>query len=169
MQFTTFQVGKPTGSIGPDQVQFDITDSGGLLIIRMSNPTPKEQQAFKEGIKLRFAVVNNIIFVLVKFGGLNWMDAPYYRNFSINRTKEFKPLPEGQGLSVHIMLINGANGILVDQRIVVLTNKFTNALYKSINSQPTMLDYDIRLNNALARYRTNDLVKLSEPVICTFD
>ena len=93
MKFTTFQVGKPTGFIGPDGVKFDLTDTGGILIITMSKPTSEERKAFKDGIKLRFAIANDIIFLLVKLGNTNWMDSPYYRSLSINRSKSIE-MPE---------------------------------------------------------------------------
>lgn len=37
--FQSFEVGKPTGLAGPDGVIFDMTDAGGILIVRMSHPT----------------------------------------------------------------------------------------------------------------------------------
>ena len=91
MDFKVYEKGKPTGLQGPDGVTFDISDSGATLLIRMSRPTAKEKKAFEQGISIRFAIVNDIIFALVRMGLSQWMDAPYYKALSRNLSRLYVP------------------------------------------------------------------------------
>ena len=65
MDFTNFSVGERVMRPGPDQVIFDMSDSGGTLAICMARPTGEERRAFKAGLTFKFAVEEQIIFLLV--------------------------------------------------------------------------------------------------------
>ena len=155
-----FEVGKPTGFFGPDGVIFDLTDAGGILIVRMSRPTANEKQAFKSGISLRFCVVDQIIFVLVRMGTGQWMDAPYYRLLSRNLSSVALPM-EGQGLAIHAMLIDGATGVLVAQKLFSPDTNTSARLLAACISQPIIPDYDSRLRRIFRRYNTRQLLAIS--------
>ena len=158
--FQRFEVGTPTGLIGPDGVIFDMTDAGGVLIVRMSRPTANEKKAFKAGISLRFCIVDQIIFVLVRMGLGQWMDAPYYRALSRSLSSVTLPM-DGQGLSIHAMLIDGADGTLVAQKLISPDTTTSARLMAACISQPAIPDYDIRLARIYRQYSTQQLVDLS--------
>lgn len=158
--FQRFEVGKPTGLIGPDGVIFDMTDGGGVLIVRMSRPTANEKKAFKAGISLRFCIVDQVIFVLVRMGLTQWMDAPYYRALSRNLSRVTLPM-DGQGLAVHAMLIDGADGTLVAQKLFSPDTTTSARLMAACISQPMIPDYDSRLVRIYRQYSTQQLVALS--------
>lgn len=155
-----FEVGKPTGFAGPDGVIFDLTDSGGILIIRAAKPTAEEKKAFKTGISFRYCIANGIIFVLVRMGRLPWMDAPYYRWLSKNLSRVILP-SSGQGLAIHAMLIDGRNGVLVAQKLFSPDTKTSENFMAAAMVQPQIPNYDFVLAQTMARYTTDDLVELS--------
>ena len=160
MDFKVYEKGKPTGLQGPDGVTFDISDSGATLLIRMSRPTAKEKKAFEQGISIRFAIVNDIIFALVRMGLSQWMDAPYCKALSRNLSRLYVP-QEGQGLAVHALLVDGMDGILINQKIIGLSTELTRNLFNAIANQPMIPDYNSRLQNTFSQYSTNDLLKIS--------
>ena len=155
-----FEVGKPTGLAGTDGVIFDMTDSGGVLIIRMSRPTAREKRAFQQGLSIRFCIVDHIIFILVRMSTEQWMDAPYNRALSKNFSNITLPV-EGQGLAIHVMFIDGADGILIGQKLISLDTKTSARLMAACISQPDIHDYDRRLMRVYNQYSTQDLLEIS--------
>ncbi len=161
MDFTQYVVGQRVCSPGPDMVQFDMSDAGGLLLIKMAKPTVKEKRAFQDRIRVGFVVVEDIIMMLVRLGNMQWMDAPYYRYRSTQLTgMDFAP--DGKGLAIHAMLIDAATGILVAQKLIGLDTDTSRALYAAIGSQPVIPDYDRRVAMVQAAYTTNDLANAWE-------
>ena len=161
MSFTVYEKGKPTGLQGPDGVIFDVANSGAMLVIRMDRPTAKEKKEFERGISMRFAVVDDIIFILVRMGLYNWMDAPYHKMYSRNLSHLEMP-QDGEGLAVHILLVDGASGILVNQKIISLSTELTRALFTAIINQPVIDDYESRLMKIFGQYTTNDLLEIAQ-------
>lgn len=158
MDFTKFTVGERIMRPGPDQVIFDMSDSGGALAICMANPTGEERRAFKAGLSFKLAVEEQIIFLLVRMGKGSWMDAPYYRWRSPNLTQINYP-NEGEGLAIHAMLIDAATGILCAQKLVSPSTEFSRALMMAIAAQPEIPDYDARLNRIYASTPTDVLLR----------
>ena len=159
MDFTKFTVGERVMSPGPDRVIFDMSDSGGSLAICMARPTGEERRAFKAGLTFKFAIEDQIIFLLVRMGrDQPWMDAPYYRWRSLDLTRINYP-DEGEGLAIHAMLIDASTGILCAQKLVSPDTKFSQALMMAIAAQPEIPDYESRLNRIFATIPTTELVK----------
>lgn len=155
-----YKVGEPTGLQGPDGVIFDMTDSGGVLVIRMSRPTASEKKAFKSGISIRYCIVDQIIFVLVRMGTMQWMDAPYYRGLSRNFTRIEMPT-DGHGLAIQVLFVDGLNGVLVGQKLVSPDTNTSRGLMTASIMQPPIPDYDRRLLSVMSRYTTDQLVDIS--------
>lgn len=153
-----YEVGKKITEPGYDGVFFDITDGGAVMTIRMGSPTAKEKRAFKSGISLRYAVVDDIIFILARMGTLEWMDAPYYIGLSQNLTHLDRP-KEGEGLAIHILLVDGNTGILAAQKLMSLTTQASLKLIDAVEQQKVIPDYDSRLHNVMVKYDTDDLLK----------
>lgn len=153
-----YEVGQQVCQPRPDGVQFDMTDGGGVLGIFFSRPRASEKKSFQSGLSLRFRVVDDIIFLLVRMGMDQWMDAPYNRHLSRNLTHLERPA-EGMGLAVHAMLVDASTGVLVAQKLVGLSTDGSNALIDAIQAQPKIPDYDIRLQRVFNRYRTTDLLE----------
>lgn len=156
-----YEVGKKVISPGPEGVTFDLTDSGAVLLIQMNRPTAREKQEFKNGLSFRFAVVDDIIFILSRMGTLPWMDSPYYRMQSANLTHIDYP-EDGTGLSVHAMLVDCSTGILKAQKLIGLPTDLSRDLLDAIQAQPEIQDYDVRLQRAFSRYTTDALVDMAK-------
>lgn len=158
MDYTSYIVGERVMRPGPDQVIFDMSDSGGMLAICFASPTGEERRAFKVGLDFKFAIEEQIIFLLVRMGKQQWMDAPYYRWRSQNLTRINYP-SEGFALAIHAMLIDAATGILCAQKLVSPSTEFSQALMMAIAAQPEIPDYDARLNRIFASVPTTELVR----------
>ncbi len=158
MDYTEYVVGQRVCSPSPDVVQFDMTDGGAILAIKMSRPTQKEKAAFRQKISFRFVVVEKIIMILARLGNMQWMDAPYYRYHSTQLTNMEFP-DDGQGLAVHAMLIDASTGVLVAQKLIGLDTDTSRALYAAIGSQPVIPNYNWRVASVQRAYTTNDLVR----------
>lgn len=158
MNYNLYKVGSPCIPPGPDGVFFDLTDSGGMLLIRMARPTAEERRAFKQGLSIRFAVVDQIIFLLVRMGRLQWMDAPYYRWLSPHLSQIELP-EEGYGLSINAMLADGETGMLQGIKMIGLDTDTSRKLMAAAIVQPKIPDYDARLRQVMLRYSTEELLK----------
>lgn len=159
MDFSVYKVGEPTGVVGGNGVIFDLTDSGGVLIIRLVRPTTQEMNAFKSGIRIKFVSVEGIIFALVKMGAMQWCDAPFYKGFS--KSTHLNYPEEGQGLAINVFLIDGMDGILRGLKLISLTTVETKKLFDMVMGQPLIPDYDDRLDRIYTKYTTDDLVRIA--------
>lgn len=159
---TIYEVGKKCfPATMMDGAIFDMDDGGGMLLIQMQKPTAAERRAFKDGLSFRFAVVEDIIFVLVRMGTMPWMDAPYYRALSRNLTRFMVPQP-GQGLAIQATLVDSTTGIVEGLKLVSLKTDETLMLMRAIHDQPVIPDYDSRLRRVMAQYSVDDLVRISQ-------
>ena len=163
MQMQVFSVGqKVCTPDGSDNMVFDITESGALLIVKMNHPTANEKREFKKpATSIKFVEVNGIIFILARFGTLNWMDAPYHRMFSFGEI-HFSPLGPTEGLATTIMLVDSSDGTLVAQKLYGMDHDVSVRLIDAIEHQHPMPNYDEVLQRTFAMYRTTDLVKMAQ-------
>ncbi len=159
MEFTKYEVGQRVLSPCQDGVTFDLTDSGALLVIHMRNLTTEETQAFKQALAFRSVVHEGVIFVLVRMGSLQWMDAPYYRWRSRNLTEIELPGDSHSGLAVHAMLVEATTGVLVAQKLVGMDNATSVRILEAAREQPEIPDYNARLARIYAQYSTEELLK----------
>lgn len=62
-----------------EDVKFDISDEGAVLLVFFPNPTQEEINQFESGkeFEIRLTELNDVIMLTFKIGNLNWMDAPY--------------------------------------------------------------------------------------------
>lgn len=156
-----YQVGQAIIPPSADSVRFDLTDSGAVLMIAMQNLSAAEKNAFKNGVQqFKFAVANDIIFFLCRFGTLSWMDAPYYKGLS--RPFQIERPEDGQGIAMHAMLVESTTGVLVAQKLIGLPHDLSIKLLDAVAAQPEISDYNARLNMAFQLYTTSDLLKQAE-------
>lgn len=149
-----------------DNCRFNITDSGCDLFLFLGSPTNKEIEACKDGkISIGFYRDNEVIIMLFKFGDMPWMDAPYSVHLSKSLT-EIKPITDGMGLSLNIILTDGNSGIIKAMRLVGLPTRFSRELSDEIKKQKQIpfKNFDVELQKIYMKYKTKDLVKLASPV-----
>lgn len=156
-----YQVGQRIVPPSADGIRFNLTDSGAILLIALGKPTAEEKRAFKSGAQqFNFAVANDIIFFLCRFGTQQWMDAPYCKQLS--RPFNIAMPAEGQGIAMHAMLVDATTGILVAQKLIGLPHDLSVKLLQAVDAQPQIPDYDLRLSMTLQFYTTRELLEKTE-------
>lgn len=158
-EHTVVRVGDKVCAPSKDEVKFDITSAGGVLMLKLVSPTADEKKAVRSGLaQFKLVEIDGIIFFLSRFGTLEWMDAPFHKQFC---QVDNMPKPaNGEGLLLHIMLVDALTGVLVEQRIIGLQHDFTTALFDMIEAQPprNALFYTT-LSNIYRERTTMDMVK----------
>lgn len=146
---------------------FDIADDGATLAVYFNRPTAKEIENFKSDKKfeIRLLDLSHAMMFLVRFGSLNWMDAPYTPHLSKNLTNI--KTEQGKGLATTIMLFDTSTGKLEALRLVGFSERFTSKIKNSIESLLKCPfdkeQYGMYLSTLFSRYSTNDFVKMATP------
>jgi len=145
-------------------IKFDFDQSGAMLFLFFNHPTEDEVKNTKKGsLELRLCSMSNVIIILTKLEGMQWMDAPY--SVHLSQPFEFDEIGPDQGVGLSIFLIDAATGVLKAMRYVGLSNDFSNRLKEVINEQK-ITDFDTRqyqqsINNIYSAYSTNEMLKYS--------
>lgn len=168
MKIATYIVGNKYQSalMHAEGSYFDLTDGGAFIPIYFYRPDSEEIQQFKSdsGIKMAYVARDNVIIMLMKFGSLNWMDAPYTPHLSKNLTHLPESVGPSEGISAHLLLFDTSNGELVTQRFFSLRSKLSNDLIRDVRKLKNMPYNEHAYNediNAAYRYSTNELVEQS--------
>lgn len=165
MDYQAIKVGDKVIKPCEDGIRFGITDGGAVLVIHYSGLTAKEKKAFKDGVSIRFAAVNGMIFILARMGALNWDDCPYYRYYF--KTEPVLPeIPDGKGLLVQIMLVEASDGTLVSQKILGCETDGSRQFIQAIKKQKKydQAEYEETLRRTMQLYSTPRLVQQSIPL-----
>jgi hypothetical protein len=160
MEMRAFAVGDVVMQPSGEEVVFDIDNAGALLLIKYSKPSAKEKSEVKSGVaQFRIAELDGILFFLCRFGTGQWMDAPYHPDFS----RYTLPVPgDGEGLLLHVMLIDSSTGVLAAQRAIGLSTEFSAALLQTAAGlPPSGDDYKQRIARIYNERTTNDLLSLA--------
>ena len=134
-------------------VFFDITDSGIILRIYFCGVTAHEAGQFRseKPFEMRLAGLRDIIFLLFKFGELNWMDAPYNVHLSLNLTKLELP-SDGLGLAMTVQLS--------------LSTEMSRKLIKMVGEQKrkpfNVKEYFNDINSIYAAYPAKKLARMAD-------
>lgn len=169
--FKLYEIGKryPEAAGHEETLLFDITDDGIIIPIYMNRPDPFEINQFKSGnlIKMAYVAKNNVIIILMKFGDMEWMDAPYNPHLSKYLTKFPDKIENEEGFSSHLLLFDTATGELKTQRLFSLRAKMSNDLIREsknlLNKPFDQKAYAADIQSAY-RYSTDDLVKQARQV-----
>lgn len=168
VQMQDFTVGKVyEEAIGYQEgILFDVNDSGILVKVFFENPTNNEIEQFNADMpfEMKLVELRNIIFPLLKFGNLQWMDAPYSVHLSKNLDHLEVPT-EGNGLAMQIALYDTHTGKLCNNRVIGLSTKMSKKLIKIINEQKQKpfdrREYDRNIRDVYATYPTKKLLQMA--------
>lgn len=157
-----FEEGKTKYNEG---TRFDFQQSGPILYLFFSRPSERETEWIRAGkFELGFTEKDEIIFMLFKFGGMNYVDAPY----SVHLSKEFTfdELQEGMGFGLNVNLIDASTGILKVIRYVGLSTDFSRRFMKAVERQ-RKIDFDktkyfAAIQQIYGNYSTDDLVQRAD-------
>lgn len=170
MSFVKFEKGEQIKEfIGrPEGPLFDFDSSGATLTVFFNRPTDYEISQFKSDnpFEIRFVEIRGILMILLKIGGLQWMDSPYTVHLSRGALDFSDELEDGLGYSLMLMLVDGTTGTIQHLRMIGLGTNFSRALRKKILNQLNMpfnkQGYETALQSIYSTYRTKDLLKLSK-------
>lgn len=167
MQLRHFEVGQlfePGRTRYDEGIKFEFTQSGPILLIFFDRPTDKEVESIRVGkLEIGFYDTESSIFILAKFEGMKWIDAPY--NVHLSKPFEFAKELEEQdniGFGLQIFLVDTVTGILKVMRYVGLGHEFSIRLRDAILKQKEVpFDdgiYNFKLNEIYKRYSTDQFV-----------
>ncbi|MBU5669473.1 hypothetical protein KQI68_06430 [Peptoniphilus sp. MSJ-1] len=140
--------------------RFQIGEYGSTLTLLYKNPTKNEIEDISKGdIQYRITVVEDVIFLLFKFGSQSYIDCPY--NINKNPDIILDELEDGLGYSCLIELIDCRNGKLKAFRFISFSTNFSQKLKQFVDEQREKYVTDDNIRAAFSKYSTNDLVKLS--------
>jgi hypothetical protein len=164
-----FEVGKPYipgKTRWPEGAEYNLLDSGHELRLFFKRPSKKEIEDIRRGAtEFGLMIEEEIIFLLVRFGRLNWLDAPYSIHMvppdrRPDLTTELGP--ETRAL-LQCFLVDASSGILHVLRAVSLSPEFTRELYAAIGGQkkqPVTPDaYRRAVDRVYLRYSTEHMVQ----------
>ncbi len=148
-------------------MKFDFLQDGPVLLIFFNNPTTAEIEAIRSG-KLEIGLYerDSVIFILTKFQGQQWMDAPY--SIHMSKPFEFQELSYGMGFGLNILLTDAATGVLRAIRLVGLPTAFSQKLRYAMErqkEQPFDIDkYNKKINEIFGNYSTDGLAIRAEKI-----
>lgn len=135
------------------------------LILNWKNIADKELNNIKNGdFKMRITYYDNIAFILAKFSGQAWMDAPYtaWLDGDLPITAIF--LPESE-LKLKIVLVDAETNTIKVSRTVNIdletSRRLISCVQVQMENQFDQKEYLSNLEKIYRKFNTNDLVKLS--------
>lgn len=167
MDIAVGKVFTPAARMGEGCI-FNIDMRGATLVYAFKAPTREEVIATKSGqaFEIRFAVVDGIIWVTSKCGGLEWVDAPYNPRLST-----FVPAPEtitdGVGLTTVLAMADSRSGIVQSARLIGLGTEFSRNLLRVANEERaksmTVREAELNISKAMDKYSTIQLADMAKP------
>ena len=161
---TRFEVGKtfPLPPAG-EGVTFSVEPYTMLLIYRFNRPSQEEIKEFCEGsVELAMTRLRSVMFVLSRFGRLNWADAPYSTHLT-EREKSLPELAEGnRGYALDCFMVDSADNTLKAHRLVRMTpefsEKFRLALEHDAADSMDLASFNKAVGDVYANYSVKDLL-----------
>jgi len=148
---------------GVDGAFMDFTGNYLLLYVFLSNISDEEMTGYgaDSRFNIRFVEKDDICFFITKFELCSTIDCPFSPCIYDNPPSYDNPPEEGQGLALHIFLIESTKGELKCIRTIGLGHEFSlnwrewylQALTKSISKD----EYKKRIDNIYNTYTTIDL------------
>lgn len=167
--------------LGQEGVFFEMREKSPELVLCFYDPTDKEIQEIKKGqIKMGYFVYGSVIFIVVKFGEMPWMDAPFsirkydgYPGFMpCAQTEVLLRLNDNNnmGAAITIKLVDIKSGVVKVIRVIGASNRFSRGFYKEVNRQYELpyseMEYNLRIKNIYSRFSSKDLARNAENVFC---
>lgn len=149
----------------PEGVKFDFYQEGPVLYLFFNRPTEKEIESVKSGkFEIAMYAREEIIFILAKFQGMEWMDAPY--SVHLSKPFEFESIETGKGFGLNTFLVDASTGILKVIRFSGLSTDFSLKFVFAIENQRRLsfdnASYEQKLNAIYGNYSTSDLVQRAD-------
>lgn len=145
---------------------FDITDDGAILRIFYDDPTPEELYQLAAGMpfEMKTLELKDVLYILVKFGSLCWMDCPYNVNLSLHLTK-ITYIRNAKRLPLLVSVINGKNGKIEYMRLIDLNEhiikQINNAMQSQLQKPFNRTEYGRHIAEAYSLYSSAKMAKIA--------
>ncbi len=137
-------------------------NSANLFILQKppNESTIKEYKNSKPFFQIYFK--NNIIFILIKFKNLDWIDIPYIHKKDLPKRID----DDTSGYPANIYIIDRLSGKLLIKRHSCFSNGLSKALYFAMEKQienPKQIQRNImeKINSIRASFHPNEIARLS--------
>ncbi|MCI8633607.1 MAG: hypothetical protein HFE64_09050 [Lachnospiraceae bacterium] len=163
-----FKVGEafPLPPVSQEGAVFSVEPYSMMLIYRYDRPSEAEIQEFKTGeYQLAVTELRKVMFILSKFGRLNWSDCAYSSQLS-DSPKELPELKEGhRGYAIDAFLVDCHDNTLKAHRLIRMnpefSRKFRLLLLDDGQKSFQQEEYEQAVSNVYRMYSTKDLLKIS--------
>jgi hypothetical protein len=150
----------------PEGCHYNVDEYGHWLHYFHENPTRAEIDSIQRGpAKFGLFVHEPVIFLLHKFGQMNWHDAPYSLWLVSREHRRIPELTEGEHAFLRVVLVDTATGIVAALRALTFSVEFTSRLHKEILRQSespwSSSRHDAVIESVYSRFTTQDLVERS--------
>lgn len=169
----TYNVGGPflpTQGKG-EGVFFDADAGGYTLVFNFSRPTEKEIASVKssEPFEIRYTSLNDILYITVKAGSLEWVDMPFAPWLSDRYEQLVIPENENEGSALSVYMVDANTNVLKSMRLIGLGHKFSVSMLEEIRKirfkregKPvSMSEYNAEVARVQQAYTTKELVKMA--------
>ena len=137
---------------GSEGTLFDLSDTCGILIIRIESPTKKDLDQFGKGSPIRAALTTykDVILLLFKFGEMPWQVCPFTVHLA-PLLKKITP-PDSDGYAVNIVVCD-TEGLVHKLDLISLPLDISTALFEEMLVQSRYI-FDMeayRINSVVAQ------------------
>lgn len=148
----------------PEGAQFDVLDDEIGLRIFIDEPTMEEIKQIQSGtpFEMKAFEMKDVLYVLFKFGKLEWMDAPYNAHLSIHLSNPHNL--ENHNI-LNIYLFDSSNGKLEAMRVIGLNENIRKQILKAMQGQLAKdfdyMEHGKQISEAYMRYSSKQMAKLA--------
>ena len=166
MKTYVYSTNRPDFKGHKEGIQFDIVDACAILRVFFYDPTPWEQfeLQFSEAFEMKAIELKDALYLLFKFGSLNWMDAPYNIHLSENwdNKDSYKEMEE---IDFLIQLVDCRTGTVKLLRSIELKGNIIKQIKKAIERQLQLpfdrKTYDENIIECYKKYSANQMAKMA--------
>ena len=120
---------KWTGETVNDGCVFDYDNGGPFIKMFFDRPTEKEIEDVRHGkLQMGYYVRDNAIFIVAKFGHIEWVDMPFnvrrYERLAASELDLSLTFGEKEGLSILIMMVDSYDGTIKNLRQISSCYRF---------------------------------------------
>lgn len=148
----------------PEGPQFDVSDDEIVLRIFLDKPTIEEIKQIRYGkpFEMKAFEMKDVLYVLFKFGKLEWMDAPFNAHLSIYLSNPYNL--EDHNI-LNISLFDCSNGKLEGMRVIGLNENIRKQILKAMQGQLAKdfdyMEYGEQISEAYMKYSSKQMAKLA--------
>jgi len=142
----------------PEGTYLEYFEGGPRLTISYHAPTQNEINQIRRGdCQFRLVPYGQVLFLLSKFGSLNWMDSPFNIQLYTSECRVLNAeFSHGKRYSLVVRIVDGLTGVDCGARLVTWNPEFSSAFHAQVAQQKLQhfesLTYERTLNLAYSAF-----------------